>query len=105
MEIRKRKGQAEILRDLLDYALVACPIEGGIPSKYEITEEKVEELRDRAVEIIGGGGTEEEREILVDILSFSLEACPLTGIPSEREITAEEIEEIISLLAPGRIRR
>ena len=101
METEEQMRQVEVLQDLLNYALIACPIEGGISSKYEITEERVEELRDRAAGIIGGGGTEEERRILVDILNFSLEACPLSGIPSEREITIEEVEGLISLLQGG----
>ncbi|MFQ6116702.1 MAG: hypothetical protein ACE5LQ_00390 [Candidatus Bipolaricaulia bacterium] len=92
----KGNEQAETLRDLLDYALIACPVEGGVPSEHDITEERVEELRDRAAGIIGGEGTQEEREILVDILNFSLEAYP--GIPSTHEITDEKVEEIISLL-------
>ncbi len=90
------KERAETVQDLLDYALIACPVEGGIPSEHEITEERVEELRDRAARIIDGEGTQEEREILADILNFSREACP--GIPSRQEVTEEKLKEIISLL-------
>jgi len=101
MEVDERDERAEMLRDLLDYALIACPIEGGIPSEHEITEERVEKLRDRAAEILRGEGPAEDREILADILNFSLEACPLAGISSEHEITEEEVVEIISLLKEG----